>query len=164
MLNKGFGDTCKSVALVIFLGSLLGLIFSETGAIQKLTNSLVDLCGTKGVLWAAGISCFILGIPVFPNTVSLLTIPLYTNLSKETNVSMMAFAGVMQISIVTSSLVPPTPGPVAGAAVLGLPLGEADPLGHPRLRLRPRPDCRRAVRLHAEKRSCPAQSEPPAGG
>lgn len=129
MLNKGFGDTCKSVALVIFLGSLLGLILSETGAIQKLTNSLVDLCGTKGVLWAVGISCFILGIPVFPDTVSLLTIPLCTNLSKKTNVSMMAFAGVMQISIVTSSLVPPTPGPVAGAAVLGLPLGEAIPWG-----------------------------------
>lgn len=129
MLNKGFADTCKSVALVIFLGSLLGLILSETGAIRKLTNSLVDLCGAKGVLWAVGISCFILGIPVFPDTVSLLTIPLCTNLSKKTNVSMLAFASVMQISIVTSSLVPPTPGPVAGAAVLGLPLGEAIPWG-----------------------------------
>lgn len=42
---------------------------------------------------------------------------------------MMAFAGVMQISIVTSSLVPPTPGPVAGAAALGLSLGEAIPWG-----------------------------------
>lgn len=129
MVNKGFGDTCKSVALVIFLGSLLGLILSETGAIQKLTNSLVDICGTKGVLWAIGISCFILGIPVFPDTVSLLTIPLATNLAKKTKISMMSFAAVMQISIVTSSLVPPTPGPVAGAAALGLPLGQAIPWG-----------------------------------
>lgn len=129
LLNKGFGDTCTSVALIIFLGSLLGLILSETGAIQKLTNSLVDLCGAKGVLWALGISCFILGIPVFPDTVSLLVIPLCTNLSKKTGVSMLAFAAVMQISIVTSSLVPPTPGPVAGAAMLGLSLGEAIPWG-----------------------------------
>lgn len=136
MLNKGFGDTCKSVALVIFLGSLLGLIFSETGAIQKLTNSLVDLCGTKGVLWAAGISCFILGIPVFPNTVSLLTIPLYTNLSKETNVSMMAFAGVMQLSIVTSSLVPPTPRPCGGR---GCPRSAARRSGSPEASSPPSP-------------------------
>lgn len=129
LINQGFGDTCASVALVIFLGSLLGLILSETGAIQKLTNSLVQLCGTKGVLWALAISCFILGIPVFPDTVSLLVIPLCTNLSKKTGISMLAFAGVIQISIVTSSLVPPTPGPVAGAAALGLPLGEAIPWG-----------------------------------
>lgn len=42
---------------------------------------------------------------------------------------MLAFAGVIQVSIVTSSLVPPTPGPIAGAAVLGLPLGQAIPWG-----------------------------------
>lgn len=129
MLNSGFGSTASSVALVIFLGSLLGLILSETGAIIKLTNSLVKLCGEKKVLWAIGSSCCILGIPVFPDTVSLLTIPLSTNLSKRTGISMMAFAAVIQVSIVTSSLVPPTPGPVAGAATLGLPLGQAIPWG-----------------------------------
>lgn len=74
-LNSGFGSTCTSVALVIFLGSLLGLILSETGAIVKLTTSLVDFCGKKRVLWAIGTSACILGIPVFPDTVSLLTIP-----------------------------------------------------------------------------------------
>lgn len=129
ILNTGFGSTCTSVALVIFLGSLLGLILSETGAILKLTNSLVHFCGEKKVLWAVGSSCCILGIPVFPDTVSLLTIPLSTNLANRTGISMMAFAAVIQVSIVTSSLVPPTPGPVAGAATLGLSLGEAIPWG-----------------------------------
>lgn len=128
-LNSGFGSTCTSVALVIFLGSLLGLILSETGAIVKLTTSLVDFCGKKRVLWAIGTSACILGIPVFPDTVSLLTIPLCTNLAQQTGISMMAFAAVIQVSIVTSSLVPPTPGPVAGAATLGLSLGEAIPWG-----------------------------------
>lgn len=128
-INSGFGSTCTSVALVIFLGSLLGIILNETGAIIKLTNTLVRVFGEKRVLWAIGGSCCILGIPVFPDTISLLTIPLCTNLSKKTGVSMMAFAAVIQISITTSSLVPPTPGPVAGAAVLGLPLGVAIPWG-----------------------------------
>ena len=36
MINTGFGNTCKSVALVIFLGSLLGIILNKTGAIVKL--------------------------------------------------------------------------------------------------------------------------------
>ena len=98
-LNSGFGSTCTSVALVIFLGSLLGLILSETGAIVKLTTSLVDFCGKKRVLWAIGTSACILGIPVFPDTVSLLTIPLCTNLAQQTGISMMAFAAVFAMSI-----------------------------------------------------------------
>ena len=128
-INSGFGSTCTSVALVIFLGSLLGIILNETGAIVKLTDSLVKMFGEKRVLWAIGGSCCILGIPVFPDTISLLTIPLCANLAQTTGISMMAFATVIQISITTSSLVPPTPGPVAGAAVLGLPLGVAIPWG-----------------------------------
>ena len=129
MINTGFGNTCKSVAMVIFLGSLLGIILNKTGAIIKLTDSLVKFFGKKRVLWAVGTSCCILGIPVFPDTVSLLVIPLCTNLAKKTGISMLAFASVIQISITTSSLVPPTPGPVAGAAALGLPLGVAIPWG-----------------------------------
>lgn len=129
MINTGFGNTCKSVAMVIFLGSLLGIILNKTGAIIKLTDFLVKFFGKKRVLWAVGTSCCILGIPVFPDTVSLLVIPLCTNLAKKTGISMLAFASVIQISITTSSLVPPTPGPVAGAAALGLPLGVAIPWG-----------------------------------
>lgn len=129
MINVGFGNTSKSVAMVIFLGSLLGIILKNTGAIVKLTDSLVKFFGKKRVLWGIGTSCCILGIPVFPDTVSLLVIPLCTNLSKKTGISMMAFASVIQISITTSSLVPPTPGPVAGAAALSLPLGLAIPWG-----------------------------------
>ena len=67
-INSGFGSTCTSVALVIFLGSLLGIILNETGAIVKLTDSLVKMFGEKRVLWAIGGSCCILGIPVFPDT------------------------------------------------------------------------------------------------
>ena len=49
-INDGFGSTCKSVGLVIFLGSLLGIILNETGAILKLTNTLVKVFGEKRVL------------------------------------------------------------------------------------------------------------------
>ena len=129
MINTGFGNTCKSVALVIFLGSLLGIILNKTGAIVKMTDCLVKFFGKKRVLWGIGVSACILGIPVFPDTISLLLIPLCTNLSKRTGISMMAFAAVIQCSVITSSLVPPTPGPVAGAAALGLPLGVAIPWG-----------------------------------
>ena len=85
--------------------------------------------GKKRVLLAVGASCFLMGIPIFPDTVSLLLVSICSLLAYRTGISMTRFACVAQISITTSSLVPPTPGPVAAAAALGLSLGEVIPWG-----------------------------------
>lgn len=125
LINSGFGNTCTSVAMIILLGALLGEIMSTSGGVLKITETFIKLLGKKNVLAAVGISCYIMGIPIFPDTVSLLVIPLCTNLAAQTGISMLAFAGMVGIGVTTSSLVPPTPGPVAAAALLNLPLGQA---------------------------------------
>ncbi len=129
LINTGFGNTCKSVGLIILLGSLLGEVMSATGAAVKITKTFVKFFGEKHVLTAVGISCYLLGIPIFPDTISLLIIPICTNLAAQTGISMVAFAAVVGIGVTSSSLVPPTPGPVAAAAILGVPLGVAIPWG-----------------------------------
>lgn len=129
LINEGFGNTAKNVALVIFLGSVLGEILSKTGAAIKITNTFIKWFGQKKVLWAIALSCFIMGIPIFPDTIGLLLIPICSNISVTTGLSMMQFAAVIQVGVITSSLVPPTPGPVAAASILGLSLGEVIPWG-----------------------------------
>lgn len=129
LINSGFGSTCASVGIVIILGSLLGEIMSATGAAVRITKTFIKWFGKKGVLAAVGASSCLLGIPIFPDTVSLLLIPMCTNLAAQTGISMVAFASVIGINITSSSLVPPTPGPVAAAAILGLPLGVTIPWG-----------------------------------
>lgn len=47
LLNKGFGDTCKSVALIIFLGSLLGLILSEPAQFKNSQIRLLSSAAPK---------------------------------------------------------------------------------------------------------------------
>ena len=129
-INSGFSSTIKSIAIIILLGSLLGKILEETGAAQSLTYALVKLVGKKNVIWAIGISAFILGIPVFSDTVTILLIPIVSNLALETGASMMSYGTALAVGAqITHCLVAPTPGPVAAAALLEVPLGVAIPMG-----------------------------------
>lgn len=126
VINSGFASTIEDIAIVIVLGSLLGKILEETGAAYKLTNSTVNMVGEKRVIWAIGISSLILGIPIFADTVVILLIPVVSILAQKTGRSMMSYGSALYIgALVTSSLVPPTPGPIAAAALLGTQLSEA---------------------------------------
>jgi GntP family gluconate:H+ symporter len=125
-INQGFADTVKSIAIVIVLGSLLGKVLEETGAAVSITRTIVKKFGKKKVIWAIAASAGILGIPVFADSVVILLIPIVSVLAAETGESMMKYGGALYLgALVTASLVPPTPGPVAAAALLNLPLGQA---------------------------------------
>lgn len=125
-INAGFAGTTQSIALVIFLGCVLGKVLEETGAAVSITKWLVARLGSKKVVWAIAISSGILGIPVFADSVVILLMPIVSVLAVETGASMMTYGGALYLgALVTHSLVPPTPGPVAAAALLGLPMGEA---------------------------------------
>lgn len=125
-INKGFADTIKSVAIVIFLGCFLSKVMEETGAAVKITESLVAVLGEKKIEWAIAISGFILGIAIWADTVVILLIPIVSTLALKTKKSMVSLGSLTYLgALVTASLVPPTPGPVSAAALLGLPVGQA---------------------------------------
>ena len=125
-LNSGFSGTIKSVAIIIFLGSLLGKILEETGAAQQITYWLLGLVGEKNATIAVGVSAFILGIPIFSDTVTILLIPIVSTLAVNTGISMMELGTALAVCAqITHCAVVPTPGPVAGAALLGVPFGTA---------------------------------------
>ncbi len=125
-INKGFADTIKSVAIVIFLGCFLSKVMEETGAAVKITESLVSVLGEKKIEWAIAISGFILGIAIWADTVVILLIPIVSSLAIKTKKSMVSLGSLTYLgALVTASLVPPTPGPVSAAALLGLPVGQA---------------------------------------
>lgn len=119
-------DTLKSIAIVIVLGCILGKVLEETGAAVSITKATVKLFGEKRVLWAILLASAILGIPIWADTVVILLIPIVSNLALQTNKSMMSYGTALYMgALVTASLVPPTPGPVAAAALLHLPLSDA---------------------------------------
>lgn len=118
IINKGMADTLKSIAIVIVLGCILGKV-AQTGAAVSITKATVKLFGEKRVLWAILLASAILGIPIWADTVVILLIPIVSNLALQTNKSMMSYGTALYMgALVTASLVPPTPGPVAAAALL----------------------------------------------
>ncbi len=125
-INSGLASTLKSIAMVIVLGCIMGKILEETGAAVRITKSTVALFGEKHVIWAIAAASAILGIPIWADTVVILLIPIVSNLALKTNKSMISYGTALYMgALVTASLVPPTPGPVAAAALLKLPLGNA---------------------------------------
>ena len=125
-INNGVAGTLKSIAMVIVLGCIMGKILEETGAAVRITQSTVKLFGEKHVIWAIALASAILGIPIWADTVVILLIPIVSNLALRTGKSMISYGTALYMgALVTASLVPPTPGPVAAAALLKLPLGEA---------------------------------------
>ena len=129
-INTGFANTIRGIAVIIVLGCILGKILEETGAAKAITLFIVKVVGKKNVIWAIGISAFILGIPIFSDTVTIMLIPIVSNLALESGASMMSFGTALAVGAqITHSLVPPTPGPAAAAGLLGVPLGVAIPWG-----------------------------------
>lgn len=125
-INTGFADTIKSIAMVIVLGCILGKVLEETGAAVSITKTIVKIFGKKNAIWAIAASAGILGIPVFADSVVILLMPIVSVLAIESGASMMSYGGALYCgALVTASLVPPTPGPVAAAALLKVPLGQA---------------------------------------
>lgn len=126
VINDGFAGTIKSVGIVIFLGCVLGVVLERTGAAQKITLVAIDIFGDKRIEWAIAFSAFILGVAIWADTVVILLIPIVSSIAARTGKSMISLGSTLYLgALVTASLVPPTPGPVSAAGLLGLPVGEA---------------------------------------
>lgn len=126
IINEGFSGTIKDVGIVIFLGCVMGIILEKTGAAERITLSAIKLLGEKRIVWAIAFSSFILGIAIWADTVVILLIPIISEISLRTKKSMAKLGPILYLgALVTASLVPPTPGPIAAAGLLKLPIGKA---------------------------------------
>ncbi|MDK2928028.1 MAG: gluconate:H+ symporter, GntP family [Bacillota bacterium] len=121
---SGFAGTLKSIGIVIFLGTVMGQILEETGAAVSITKTIIRLVGEKNVDLAVAISAAFLGIAVFADSVVIILIPIVATIAYYTKRSMSGLGTLLFLAAyITHSLVPPTPGPLAAAAVLKLDLG-----------------------------------------
>jgi GntP family gluconate:H+ symporter len=88
-------------------------------------RSLLRVLGERRAAWALLICGFVLGVPVFFDTVFFLLIPLAQALSLRLGVNYLLYVvAIVSGAIITHSIVPPTPGPLFMAETLpGVDLG-----------------------------------------
>lgn len=112
-LATGFGDTCRKIGILIAMASVIGTCLLQSGAAQRIVDSTRSLVGEQRTPLAFTVSGFIVGIPVFFDTVFYLLMPLARAMRLKTGGNYLLY--VMSIVIgatMAHSLVPPTPGPL----------------------------------------------------
>jgi GntP family gluconate:H+ symporter len=121
---QGFGRTCTKIGILIAMASIIGKFLLESGAAERIVRSLLKWLGEERAPTAFLGSGFLLGMPVFFDTVFYLMIPL----GKAMGIRAGRNYGLYIMAIVagatmTHSLVPPTPGPLFVAGELSVNMG-----------------------------------------
>lgn len=123
-VNTGIGSTLKGIALLVGLGSMFGAILEISGGAQTLAVTMVKWFGDKKAAWALGITGLVISMPVFFDAGLIILIPLAFSLAKKTKRSSLFYAIPLLAGLaVGHAFIPPTPGPILVANMLGVDLG-----------------------------------------
>ena len=120
----GFGSTCAKIGILIALASIVGKCLLDSGAADRIVRSALAVLGQRGAGGAFLGSGFLLGIPVFFDTVFYLMIPLGKAMRMRTGGNYLLYVlCIVAGASMAHSLVPPTPGPLFVAGELDVDLG-----------------------------------------
>ncbi|MGP1374897.1 MAG: GntP family permease [Almyronema sp.] len=124
VIQTGMGNTLGYIAIIIGLGAMFGELLQASGGAEIISNTLIKRAGIERAPWALGFTGLIIAIPVFFDVALILFIPLVYSMARRTGRSLLYYGIPLVAGIaVAHSFIPPTPGPVAVAGLLGADLG-----------------------------------------
>jgi GntP family gluconate:H+ symporter len=122
--SKGFGATMAGVGILVALGAMFGKLLADSGAADRIVDTLVGRSNPATLPWTMGLVGAIIGLPMFFEIGLVLLIPVIILVSQRSGQS------VIRIAIPTLAglsamhgLVPPHPGPLVAISALGANLG-----------------------------------------
>jgi gluconate transporter len=123
-VQKGMGDTLGSLTLIIAFGALLAIILSDTGAIKRISQGLIDAFGVRYLNWAMALTGFVVGIVMFYNAGFILLLPLVFSIARRTGISLIQVGLPVAAALsVTHGFLPPHPAPSGIASLFGANVG-----------------------------------------
>ncbi len=123
-IKEGMANTLGFVATVVGLGAMFGAILEKSGGANVIASFLVKKFGVKRAPAAMTLAGFIVAIPVFFEVAFILLIPMIYALQRQTKKSLLIYALPLLAGLaVTHAFIPPTPGPIAVADIIGVDLG-----------------------------------------
>lgn len=123
-ITTGFGNTLASIGIVIGLGVGIGKILEVSGAANSLALAFLKLFGKGREPWALGSVGALVSIPVFCDSGYVIMNPLARSIARVKRAGYITLALALGCGMtLTHHLVPPTPGPLAVAGILGADLG-----------------------------------------
>ncbi|MBN1347042.1 MAG: GntP family permease [Phycisphaerae bacterium] len=123
-VNQGFGGTIGSIGIVILAGTIIGTFLEKSGGALQLAEAALKRVGQRNVPLAMAIVGYVVSIPVFCDSGFVILSPLARALSSKARLTLASSAIALSLGLyATHTMVPPTPGPVAAAGIIGADLG-----------------------------------------
>ena len=124
MIATGFGNTLASIGIVIGFGVMIGKLLEVSGGADALAEMFLRWTGRGREDVALTATGSLVSIPVFCDSGYVILHPLSRSLARKSGRSFVTLAIALAAGLsITHHLVPPTPGPLAVAAILGADLG-----------------------------------------
>ena len=124
VLLQGFSETLRWIAVIIIIGAFIGEVLQETGGAFRISNKIVKAVGEKKLPWAMGFTGYLVSIPVFVDVAYILLQPVTESLAVKSKKPVLYLGLALTAGLtVAHTLIPPTPGPMAVASLLGLDMG-----------------------------------------
>jgi GntP family gluconate:H+ symporter len=131
-IEQGFGGTIGKIGIVIIAGVIIGTFLEKSGGAYSLAECVLKFIGKKNVTPAMVLIGYIVSIPVFADSGFVILSPLNKTLTKRAGLSLATTAiGLCLGLMVSHTLIPPTPGPIAAAGILEADLGWVILIGIP---------------------------------
>lgn len=123
-VKTGFGSTLGGLALIVAFGAVLGKFMVESGASQRIAQTILNKVGVKYIQWGILLVGLIFGLSMFYEVAFMILAPLILSIAKEAKISFLRLEMTMVAAATTAhSLFPPQPGPVALVSAFGADIG-----------------------------------------
>lgn len=124
LMTTGFGNTLGNIGIVIGLGVMIGKILEKSGGADALAQAFLRIFGRGREDWAMVTTGTAVSVPVFCDSGYVIMHPLSRSLARRSGRSFVTLALALGAGMtITHHLVPPTPGPLGAAGILGADLG-----------------------------------------
>src|SRR6186997_685940 len=125
LIKNGFGDVMSKLAIIIVLGTTIGVLLEKNGSTNVMAASILKLVSQKRSSLALSITGFIVGMPIFCDSGYIVLSGINRSLIKRTGVAV----ATMSISLASglydvNCLLPPHPGATAAAVTLEVDFGK----------------------------------------
>jgi len=117
-IKNGFGNTLKSIGLIIVFSIIMGEFLKESGSIKMFGNLIISKFKNNSILSLNFLGLF-LGIVVFCDSGFLILNSISKSIVSSSNISLASLNLSLSGGLYTShTLIPPTPGPLAAISNL----------------------------------------------
>jgi GntP family gluconate:H+ symporter len=120
----GFGTMASKIAILIAMGSIIGKCMLDSNCADRIIKALRSFFGERLIPASLLTGGFVLSIPLFYEATFYLMVPIARSVYRAVKKNYLLYLIAIGLGATLShTLIPPTPGPIAAALTLNVPIG-----------------------------------------